>query len=548
MTQNGQIQQERTRAADHDAIVVGAGINGMVAAAELAGAGWRVCLIDEHERIGGFIASAELTEPGFIHDTFSSWHPLFHTGGAYAELGADLARHGLSYRNTDGPLTASVGPDSVVVAHRDPEQTAAGFAAEADRSAYLKALERLGADLDVIGELLGTELRSPAAAGPLWRLLRRGGLARVEGWARDTAMSGRAWCARMFTGGEVDQLWVPWLLHGGLNPDAASGGLMVPLFAATMHGAGLPVVTGGAGEFVAAFERLLAERGVTVLTGNRVERLIVEDGRTVGVVADDGQRLRAERAVLCSVTPQALWQELLPDAPPRQRAEAQAYRYGRGAMQVHLSLDRPLQWQAGELAGVPLVHLSSGSASTGIACAEASAGLLPRRPTVVVGQQFLLDETRVPTGRGQLWLQLQEVPYAPSGDAAGELDTTGGWAPELCAGFLDRVLRQLEEYAPGVRDSVREVHALAPPDLTWWNPNAQHGDPYSGSAELHQNLLWRPGPATGRHRTVVPGLWHIGASTHPGPGLGGGSGHLAAQQLLAGDAPRLQRLRRRLGR
>lgn len=548
MTQSGQTQDGPASGADHDAIVVGAGINGMVAAAELAGAGWRVCLVDEHDRIGGFIAAGELTEPGFTHDTFSSWHPLFHTGGAYAELGADLARHGLSYRNTDGPLTASAGPDSVVVAHRDPERTAAGFVEPADGRAYLRALARIGADLDVIGELLGTELRSPSVVGALWRLLRRGGPARIEGWARDTAMSGRAWCERNFTGGEVDQLWVPWLLHGGLNPDAASGGLMVPLFAATMHGAGLPVVTGGAGEFVAAFEKLLAERGVSVLTGTRAERLIVSDGRTVGVSTDDGQQLRAERAVLCSVTPQALWQELLPDAPPKQLAEAQAYRFGRGAMQVHISLDRPLQWQASELAEVPLVDLSSGSASTGIACAEASAGLLPRRPTVVVGQQFLLDETRVPAGRGQLWLQLQEVPYAPSGDAAGELDTAAGWTDELCAGFLDRVLRQLGEYAPGVRDSVREVHTLTPPDLAWWNPNARHGDPYSGSAELHQNLLWRPGPATGRHRTVIPGLWHIGASTHPGPGLGGGSGHLAAQQLIAGDAPRLDRLRRRLGR
>lgn len=534
-------------AAEHDAIVVGAGINGMVAAAELAGAGWRVCLIDQGERIGGFIASDELTEPGFVHDTFSSWHPLFHTGGAYAELGADLARHGLEYRNTDGPLTASIGPDSLVVAHRDPQRTAEGFADPADGSAYLTALERMGADLDVIGELLGTELRSPAAAGPLWRLWRRRGRAGLENWARDTAMSGRAWSERNFTGGEVDQLWVPWLLHGGLNPDAASGGLMVPLFAATMHGAGLPVVAGGAGRFVAAFESLLAERGVRVLTGTRVRRLLVEGGRTVGVVSDEGT-LRAGRAVLCSVTPQALWQDLVPDAPREQLTEARSYRMGRAAMQVHVSLERPLQWQASELAGVPLVHLSSGSASTGIACAEASAGLLPRRPTVVVGQQALLDPTRVPAGRGQLWLQLQEVPYAPVGDAAGVLDTSAGWTPELLDGYLDRVLGQLEEYAPGLRAGIRRVVALSPVDLESRNPNALRGDPYSGSAELHQNLLWRPGPQSARHRTVLPGLWHIGASTHPGPGLGGGSGHLAAQQLLERDGSRLQRFRRVLDR
>lgn len=524
-----------------DAILVGAGINGMVAAAELAGAGWRVCLVDDHDRIGGFIASGEITEPGFVHDTFSSWHPLFHTGGAYAELGGELARHGLRYCNTDGVLTGSVGPDGVAVAHRDPQLTAAGFADPADGEAYLAALDRLGADIDVIGGLLGTELRSAAALAPIAKLWRRGGQRRLEAWGRDTAMSGRSWLAR-FAGREVDQLWAPWLLHGGLSPDSASGGLMVPLFAATLHGAGLPVVEGGAGAFVSAFEALLAERGVAVLTGTRVERLVLAGNRVVGVQAG-GETLPARHAVLCSASPDTLWNQLLPGpGHGAQRAEAAAYRFGRGAMQIHVSLDRPLAWSDGALAGAPLVHLTSGSASTGIACAEAYAGLLPRRPTVAVGQQFLLDPSRVPQGRGQLWLQLQEVPYAPVGDAAGELDTRGGWTGDLVDGYVDRVLSLVEEYAPGTRAAVRRVVALAPTDLEQWNANAGRGDPYAGSAELDQNLLWRPGPASSRHRTVVPGLWHIGAATHPGPGLGAGSGHIAAQGLIAAHTPRPRRL------
>ncbi|OYO25043.1 dehydrogenase [Enemella dayhoffiae] len=526
-----------------DAIVVGAGINGMVAAAELAGAGWRVCLVDNHDRIGGFIASDEVTEPGFVHDTFSSWHPLFHIGAAFAELGDDLARHGLRYRNTEGVLTGSLGPESVAVVHRDPALTVQGFADPADGQAYLAALDRLGGDIDAIGALLGIELRSPAALGPVGKLLRRGGQARLEAWGRDTATSGRNWAANHFRGAEVDQLWSPWLLHAGLNPDSASGGLMMPLLAATMHGAGLPVVEGGAGNFVVAMERLLRERGVEIRTGVTVDRLLVTGDRVIGVSAG-GESLRATRAVLASVTPDVLWNKLLPGTGhAAERAEAKAYRFGRGAMQIHVSLDKPLQWSASELAGAPLVHLSTGSASTGIACAEASAGLLPRRPTVVVGQQFLLDPSRVPEGRGQLWLQLQEVPFAPVGDAAGKLDTRQGWTGELVDGYLDRVLDLVEEFAPGTRASVRRVVALAPTDLAAWNPNAANGDPYCGSAELDQNLLWRPGPRTSRHRTKVPGLWHIGAATHPGPGLGGGSGHIAAQGLIAAARPVGDRLR-----
>src|SRR5262249_56778398 len=106
------------------------------------------------------------------------------------------------------------------------------------------------------------------------------------------------------------------------------------------------------------------------------------------------------------------------------RAEAIRFRHGRGAMQLHVALSAPLSWKDVRLAETPLIHLSNGSDDTGIACAEAEARLLPRRPTVAVGQQYALDPTRLPAGAAALWLQLQEVPYAPRGDAAGELDTT----------------------------------------------------------------------------------------------------------------------------
>lgn len=532
----------------YDAVVIGSGINGLVAAAELAGAGWSVCLIERQDRLGGFIASDELTLPGYIHDTYSSWHPLFVTGGAYAELGEDLARHGLEYCNTDGAVTGSVARDGrFVVAYRDPVQTAAAFRAKADRDAYLAMLGRLGADLDVVGSLLGSELRSARALRPLGTLFRRGRQARIEEWARSTAASGRRWMRRSFEGSEVDHLWAPWLLHAGLAPDSASGGLMVPLFAGTTHSAGLPIVKGGQGRFVEAFERLLQERGVTVLTGVDVDGIIVEGGRAVGITAGQDS-IRADRAVLASVTPSTLYNQLLPATatPAASRAEATRYQFGRGAMQIHVALSAPIVWSESALAGIPLVHLTDGSGSTGIACAQAEAGLLPARPTVVVGQQQLLDPSRAPAGAGLLWLQLQEVPFAPTGDAGSLLDVTHGWNEQLVAGFVERVLNLVEEQAPGTKAKVLKWVAKSPVDLSRENVNCVAGDPYCGSAELDQNLIWRPGPQTSRHRTTVPGLWHIGASTHPGPGLSGGSGHIAAQALIRQGAGRPSRVRARL--
>lgn len=525
----------------HDAIVIGSGINGLVAAAELAGAGWSVCLVERNERVGGFMATDDLTLPGYHHDTFSSWHPLFVTGGAHAVLGADLARHGLEYCNAEDAVTATVAPDGrAVVARRDPAATAEAFASASDRAAYLAMVDRLAADIDVIGSLLGTELRSPRTLAPAATLFRRGGQARLEGWVRDTASSGRRWARRHFEGREVDQLWAPWLLHAGLTPDSAMGGLMIPLFALTMHGAGLPVVRGGQGRFVAAFEALLAERGVDVRTGVAAERILVEGGRARGVRLADGTTLRAEKAVLASVAPRALYEDLLPASavPDAARADARVYQAGRAAMQVHVALTAPLEWADPALAGVPLVHLSSGSDSTAIACVQAEAGLLPARPTVAVGQQQLIDPSRLDDpATGMLWLQLQEAPYAPVGDAAGELDVSGGWTDELKDAYVARVLDIVEQAAPGTKAKVAKIVAFSPVDLERHNPNAINGDPYGGSAELDQFLVWRPGPATSHHQTPVRGAWHIGAATHPGPGLGGGSGHLVAQTLLGRDVP-----------
>ena len=531
-----------------DAVVVGAGINGMAAAAHLAGAGWSVALVDQHERIGGFVAGEERTVPGYRHDTFSSWHPLFVTGPVYAEVGADLHRHGLEYADADGPVAATVADDgAVTIAHRDVEETVAGFADPADRDAYRAAVARFGAHAAHIGGLLGSELRSPGVLGPLWGLARTGGRRELEAYAREVATSGRAWLRAHFRGPEVDRLWAPWLLHAGLAPDSASGGLMVPVFAATLHAVGLPVVVGGAGNFVTAWERLLAERGVAVHTGRRVERVLLRDGAATGV-AGDGWTLTAERAVLASVTPTALYGDLLPvgAAPAAVAEEAARFRPGRAAMQLHVALSGPVPWRDPALAAVPLVHLSDGSASTAIACAEAEAGLLPRRPTVVVGQQHVLDPSRVPAGAAALWLQLQEVPFAPVGDAAGELDVAGGWAAPLARGYADRVLDRVAAHAPGLRDLVVGLDVITPADLAAYNPNALAGDPYGGSAELDQNFLWRPLASAPGHATPVPRLWHIGASTHPGPGLGGASGHLVARRLSA-PTPR-DRLRRMIAR
>lgn len=519
-----------------DIAIIGSGINSLVAAAELAMAGKRVCLIERADRLGGFIHSAGRTLPGFIHDSFSSWHPLFVSGGAYQALGDELHARGLEYCNADGAVTASVAADArtgrhrVVVAHRDPALTASSLQARGDEAAYLAMLEDLGRNAGTIFGAFGAELRSfkevvKIAAGAL----KRGKVKGTEAFVRDSVMSGRNYLRSRFDGWEADQLWSPWLLHAGLGPDQATGGVMLPVMALSMHSHGLPVVKGGASNFVSAFEALLQDHGVRIMLDTEAEEILTDSRGATGVKTSRGP-VRA-RTVLANVSPQALYSRLL-RRPPAGTAEAAArYQNGRGAMQIHVALSRPVQWLDSRLDSVPLIHLSNGSDSTGIACAQAEAGLLPAEPTVVVGQQCVLDPSRAPAGKATLWLQLQEVPFEPAGDAAGLLSVDGGWSQELKEQYMERVLARLEQFAPGTRASVLAWDILAPTDLAAENPNAVKGDPYGGSAELFQNLLWRPFPQAANHRTPVKGLWHIGASTHPGPGLSGGSGHLVAQKL-----------------
>jgi phytoene dehydrogenase-like protein len=279
---------------------------------------------------------------------------------------------------------------------------------------------------------------------------------------------------------------------------------------------------------------LLDEVGVQVYTDTTVERVLVEAGRAVGVEAGGG-RFRARRAILASVTPTTLYGSLLPThaVTPAVRGQAAAYRYGRAAMQVHVALSGPPRWRNPRLRDVPLIHISDGSASTAIACAEAEAGLLPRRPTVVVGQQFVLDPSRNPPAAGSLWMQLQEVPFQPRGDAMGQICTATGWTDELAKAYAQRVIDRVGAHARGLATQVRAVTVISPHDLHSYNPNAIAGDPYGGRSELEQSFFWRPLPGAARHRTHVKRLWHIGASTHPGPGLGAGSGHLVATALTA---------------
>ena len=195
----------------------------------------------------------------------------------------------------------------------------------------------------------------------------------------------------------------------------------------------------------------------------------------------------------------------------------------------------------------PIVHVTPGLDGVSRAVNEAERGLLPAEATIVCGQPVALDPSRAPEGKSILWIQLQELPAGRiKGDAAGELDVSDGtWTEELREAYADRVLERLSRSITNLSAATLKRVVLSPTDIEALNPNLVGGDIYGGSCALDQNLLWRPLAEAPGHETAVARLWHIGASTHPGPGLGAGSGYLVAKELTR--LPIAQRLFAKLG-
>ena len=210
------------------------------------------------------------------------------------------------------------------------------------------------------------------------------------------------------------------------------------------------------------------------------------------------------------------------------------FRYGRAEMQIHFALDEPPRWDGDERLGrTAIVHLTPGLDGVSRAVNEAERGLLPAEATVVVGQPLAVDPSRAPAGKSILWVQLQELPRQPKGDAAGEIDVGDGtWTEELRERYADRIQARIARHVPNLDSALLKRVVLSPADIEQADVNLVGGDIYSGSCALDQNLVWRPRPSLPGHRTPVAGLYHIGASTHPGPGLGAGSGTIVAHELL----------------
>lgn len=521
----------------HDVVIIGSGINSLVAGALLAKAGRSVVVLERNAQPGGAMWTSTDHVPGFTIEMLSSWHPLFVGGPAYGALAQDLERHGLEYRNTTWP-TGVICREGTAFLSTDPEHTAAEMARLGDAENWNALMADFGSKADLAFGLLGTDFWRRNAWKFGWKAYRQLGRRGLLETGADLLEPAAPWADRTFSSPITKSLLAPWALHNGLGPDDAGSAFITTVIAAAIAMGGMPVPVGGGRALVDALVAVITEHGGQVLTGAEAVHIDTQSRgstqRATGVRTADGRHFAAARAVLASVTPPALYGNLLREADPARRSAAERFRFGRAGMQIHIALDEPAQWNGDpRLAETALIHILDGMDSLSESVNAAGRGYLPARPTIVVGQPATVDPSRVPDGKGLLWIQLQENPRHVIGDLAGRIDPGDGtWSPRLRDEYAERIIDRLEQHIPNVRTSQIARFVLGPADLEAMNVNLVGGDPYAGDCRVDQYALWRPLATATGHDTGIENLWHIGASTHPGPGLGGGSGYQVAMRLL----------------
>jgi phytoene dehydrogenase-like protein len=464
-----------------DAVVVGAGPNGLAAAIAMAQAGRHVTLIEGEQTVGGGCRSEELTLPGFVHDTCSTVHALSLMSPFLR--GLPLAQHGLGLVHPDAPLAHPLDDGSAVILERSVAETARSLGP--DGPAYSRLLTPLVERADELAAQILGPLRPPRH--PL--LLARFGVSAIR--------SAAGLADARFEGARARALLAGCSAHSLLSlrsPASAAFGLVLALSA---HRVGWPVARGGSQKLADALAAHLRSLGGTIETGRRVG--------SIDELGDPG-------SVLLDVTPRALLRLAGGRLPGIYRRRLGRFRYGPGIFKLDWALDAPIPWAAPEVARAGTVHL--GGTLEEIALSEQAAvrGEHCERPFVLLVQQTLFDPTRAPAGKHTAWAYCH-VPHGSTRDMTTAVES------------------QVERFAPGFRDLIAARATMDSAEVERRNPNYVGGDINGGMQSLSQ-LFTRPVARAVPYSTPLAGVYLCSSSTPPGGGVHGMCGYWAAQAAL----------------
>ena len=503
-----------------DAVVVGAGHHGLVAAVTLADAGWDVVVLEERDEVGGAVSSR--TVDGFVLDEFSACHPLARSSPVLR--GLDLESHGLAWAHAPRPLAHVAHPDRpAAVIEDDPHATAARLAEDhpRDGDTWLALVEHYRRIRDPLLAALLT--RWPPVA-PAARLVRAAGPASMPDLARFLLLPVTRMGEELFEGQAGRDLLAGNAMHSDVPPTAPVSGVFGWLMTMLAQDVGFPSPVGGTRQLALALRSRAQAAGADVRTGTPVAS--IEPGRARGALVHtaSGETIRARRAVLADVSAPALYGRLLPEAvvPDGIRRRLHEFLWDLPTLKLNYRLSGPMPWRDEAARGAGVLHLGHSWRGLVQWSAGLEAGELPRLPFSLVGQMSTIDPSRSPAGTQALWLYT----HPPRGhtDSRSTLELTR------------RSEATFDEYAPGWRDLVLDRWVQSPTDLEADNANLGEGAVGGGTQQIFQQALWRPFTSLGGPRTAIPGVYLASAAIHPGGGVHGGCGYVAARAALADAA------------
>jgi phytoene dehydrogenase-like protein len=506
-----------------DAVVVGAGPNGLVAANALADAGWDVVLVEAQDEVGGAVRSAESVAPGFVTDLFSAFYPLAAASPVIRDL--HLEQHGLVWRHAPSVLAHALPDGRGAVLRRSAHDTAAGLDEHhpGDGDAWLRMVAGWNRVREPLLDALFTPF-PPVRSGA--RLLWRSGVAGTLDLTRLALLSVRRFGHEEFGSEQARVLLTGNAMHSDVAPDSAGSALFGWLLVMLGQDVGFPVPEGGAGVLATALRRRAESLGVQVRCGVPVTRVQVASGRATGVVLADGSTVRARHGVLGDVPAPTLYRDLVEPRhlPARLLADVDRFDWDDATLKVNWALDAPIPWTAPEAHGAGTVHLGADDDGLVDVAADLSVGRMPRHPFLLLGQMTTADPTRSPAGTESVWAYTHLPRRLAADDSA-------------LGAQVERMEEAVERVAPGFLALRRGRQVQLPRDLEGADASLSRGALNAGTAALHQQLVLRPTRGLGRPETPVPGLYLASASAHPGGGVHGACGWNAAVAALRQRGP-----------
>ena len=526
-------------------LFVGSGINSLAGAALLARAGKRVLVLERNDYLGGAIKTAEITEPGFVHEVFAGWHPLFVGSAAYAELKDDLHTRGLEYLNTELP-TGTLFPDGsscFLTTSPEDKRRRSRPARLGRRRCLAPCRQRFMPNADLAFGLSSApssaQGRDEARAPKAYRRLGRQGLLEFTGNVLSTCRD----CLVIVRVPRVHGLLAPWVLHTGLGPDQAMSGFMTQVIAVAIEPGGCRCLA------AAASSPSTPSSGSSRIPAVPARRTRTSPPRssfrrprrrphppTDRAYRDAGGRRRERHtdAALRAAACQGAAAGRRGAAPVPLRKGGDAYPHGAR---------RASPLGGGRRAGpdgAPPSHTRPRRRSRAVN--EADRGLLPAEGTIACGQPMAVDPSRAPEGPGSSGSSCKSCRRTSKGDAAGEIDVGDGtWTRELRERYADRIQARPPRAHPELESALRQARRVSPADLEARTSMVGGDIDPDPARSTRTSSVAAAEPARATALPIVAPLPRR-ASTHPGPGLGAGSGDARGQGHPAPE-PRSSRAR-----